>query len=553
MTRLAILCKVVLPVLMLFFVATPISIATTYYVDGNHTSASDSNPGTLELPWLTIQHAAETVVAGDTVYIRGGIYNEHVHISNEGNATDGHIVFSSYPDEVAIIEGTGVTESQNGIIVDKSYIKLFGLEILNWNENGIWIERAGYIEISHCEVYNVGNGIGMIEGVHDFVLNRVEMHHFDLYGFDASPYGTDCYNGTFNDCIAHTGRDHDQNVDGFAIGHGTQHDFTFNRCETYDVYDGFDIGENEGRRHINIVLNRCSSHDCWNDGYKLTGHGKLVNCLGYNNYNANVAVYWDVNAGTADLYNCTFFDSEVFNVWVENSSDSLLMYNCILAGGDNICLGFEQRDVSRYKGDYNLFHNDDLDRAFVVGYEDEFSLDQLESGVWTTYSGQDAHSLISQSDVDIFTDPSNFNLHLRETSNAIDNGTSVGAPSDDFDGNPRPIGNGYDMGAYEYQGPVGVFGVGSEGRIPNTSVLFQNYPNPFNSSTTFRYILNEAAFVRLNIYDILGHEIDTIIHNHQDAGEHSLNWASTGLPSGVYFYRIETGGFVHTKKLILQK
>ena len=61
------------------------------------------------------------------------------------------------------------------------------------------------------------SNIGAADGAHDFVLNRVELHHFELYGFDASPSGgADCYNGSFNNCTAHTGVDSEQNVDGFV-------------------------------------------------------------------------------------------------------------------------------------------------------------------------------------------------------------------------------------------------------------------------------------------------------------------------------------------------
>ena len=116
-------------------------------------------------------------------------------------------------------------------------------------------------------------GIGVTDGAHDFVLNRVVMHHFSLYGFDASASGgAVCYNGTFNDCIAHTGRDLAQNVDGFALGHGTQHDFVFNRCIVYNIYDGFDISSK------NTTLNRCLAYDCWNGGYKLW-QDEIKKCL----------------------------------------------------------------------------------------------------------------------------------------------------------------------------------------------------------------------------------------------------------------------------------
>src|SRR4051794_14334904 len=84
-----------------------INLATgkVYYVS---TSGSNSNPGTQASPWLTIQHAAESVKAGGTVYIRKGVYNEAVTPPVSGSAAAGSITFQSYPGETATIDGTGL-------------------------------------------------------------------------------------------------------------------------------------------------------------------------------------------------------------------------------------------------------------------------------------------------------------------------------------------------------------------------------------------------------------------------------------------------------------
>ncbi|MBN1762222.1 MAG: hypothetical protein JW878_03975 [Methanomicrobia archaeon] len=431
---------------LLLAIVTGTATATTYYVAP---TGNDSHPGTIDQPWQTIQHAADTLTAGDTVYIRSGTYNEHVRTMQSGNPTDGSIVFAAYPGETPVIDGTGVTEANNGVIVDQSYIKHIGLEICNWTENGIWAENAGYLEIIDCVVHDVGYGIGVADGTHDFALTRVEMHHFDYYGFDASPSGgADCYNGTFTDCSAHTWRDPElgHECDGFALSHeGNQHDFVLIRCEAYTVGDGFVFG---GR---DITVNRCSAHDA-EVGYKVWGDNTtLVNCLSYHNENANVELDWDEAPGTTTLQNCDFVDTQTYNIWIENSGDSLCMYNCILAGGDTLGLAFEERDASNYQGDYNVFHNDVSDSAIVVGYEDEFSLDQIAAGAWTVYSGQDAHSLVAvDPPTQLFQNLAAWNFHLCEGSIVIDNGTAQGAPSEDFEGTPRPQGVGYDIGCYEF-------------------------------------------------------------------------------------------------------
>ena len=437
-----------LATVLLTFVFTMAAPAAIYYVA---TTGYDSNPGTIGQPWRTIQHAADEMGAGDTVHIRGGTYHENVYSVRSGSA-GAHIVFSAYSGETPVIDGTGVSAGSNGFVVTHSYIKLDGLEISNWdNGDGILLENAGYIEISDCVVHHVEGGIKCQEGTHDFVLNRVEMHHFYFYGFDATPYGADCYNGTFNDCFAHTGSDLEQNVDGFALGHGSQHDFVFNRCQVYDVYDGFDMGAGS----YNVTLNRCLAHDCGNGGFKLWGDNNMVNCLSYHNGYANVELDYSEDypqARTVTLQNCTLVDAtEDYTIIVEHPEvKSLHMYNCILAGGDRIGLLFYQGGVSNYRGDYNIFHNDDPDRAIVTPDRD-FSLAQIAAGDWTTYCGQDAHSFVcTDPSTELFQNLPAGDLHLRAGSIAIDKGNSSGAPSEDYDGNPRPQGGGYDIGAYEY-------------------------------------------------------------------------------------------------------
>jgi Secretion system C-terminal sorting domain len=83
--------------------------------------------------------------------------------------------------------------------------------------------------------------------------------------------------------------------------------------------------------------------------------------------------------------------------------------------------------------------------------------------------------------------------------------------------------------------------------------LSQNYPNPFNPTTTIRYSLRSAGFVSLRVYDILGREVKNLVNENQTAGEHSVYFDASNLPSGVYIYRLQSGSFVSAKKMILIK
>ncbi|HPN38763.1 MAG TPA: T9SS type A sorting domain-containing protein [Melioribacteraceae bacterium] len=81
--------------------------------------------------------------------------------------------------------------------------------------------------------------------------------------------------------------------------------------------------------------------------------------------------------------------------------------------------------------------------------------------------------------------------------------------------------------------------------------LFQNYPNPFNPSTTISFILPTSGFVSLKVFDSLGKEVTTLINEEKQAGSHSINFDAKNLSSGIYYYKLTTGNFIETKKMVL--
>jgi len=83
--------------------------------------------------------------------------------------------------------------------------------------------------------------------------------------------------------------------------------------------------------------------------------------------------------------------------------------------------------------------------------------------------------------------------------------------------------------------------------------LSQNYPNPFNPTTNISFTLISKSFVSLKVFDMLGHEVATLVNEQKPAGTYTQKWNAASMPSGVYFYRLQAGSLTETKKLILLK
>ncbi|KQN97852.1 hypothetical protein ASF12_21970 [Paenibacillus sp. Leaf72] len=158
-----------------------------YYVA---TMGNDSNAGTITAPWKTLQHAADVVPVGSTVYVRGGVYNQKLNITRSGSAAAGPIIFTNYAEEVAVIDGTGLTASgAEGLVslTDVSHVTIKGLEIRNFTSTsknevpiGIYVSGAG----SHISLLN--------NKIHD-IKNTSTPTGSDLLGRDAhgiAVYGT---------------------------------------------------------------------------------------------------------------------------------------------------------------------------------------------------------------------------------------------------------------------------------------------------------------------------------------------------------------------------
>jgi len=92
-----------------------------------------------------------------------------------------------------------------------------------------------------------------------------------------------------------------------------------------------------------------------------------------------------------------------------------------------------------------------------------------------------------------------------------------------------------------------------ENILPSEYSLSQNYPNTFNPTTKIRYEIPEGSFITIKVYDVLGREISTLLNEEKPAGSYEVEFEASQLTSGIYFYRLQAGSFVETKKMVLMK
>jgi hypothetical protein len=89
--------------------------------------------------------------------------------------------------------------------------------------------------------------------------------------------------------------------------------------------------------------------------------------------------------------------------------------------------------------------------------------------------------------------------------------------------------------------------------LPKAFTLYQNYPNPFNPTTVIKFQVPSSRFVKLTLFDILGREIAALVNEQLQPGAYEVKWDASNYPSGVYYYKLTSGDYTETKKLILIK
>lgn len=554
--------QVISVVLGLYIILTALTVpnavqSATYYVS---TTGNNSNQGTEAQPWRTIQQAASRAVAGDIVYVKAGTYNERVVVANSGTAGN-DITFSVYPNDVVTIDGSGITLPAwpSGLfdLEGRNYIKVSGFRVINAGPNsnncGIYVDTCHDIIIENNYTYNtVSSGIGVWDS-ENIILdgNEVELACNDGEQECISVASTTNFDIRNNH--VHHGGPGTNGGEGICPKDGSFNGRVYNN-HVHDLPIKLGIYVDAWDKHTyNIEVFNNIVHDCGNDGFTLASEqgGLLENISVYNNiayHNRNIGISVTPNGDvpnspmkTLKIVNNTLFNNgwnTVADPWgggigvdspnltdltIRNNivSQNLLYEIAIESSGQNVAT------------DHNL----------IDGFRGELTEETRGSSFVEGAPG--------------VVDASGADFHLIEGALAIDKGVSTDAPAADYDGNPRPQGVGYDIGAFEYSAnPVAVDERASP--IPEKFELRQNYPNPFNAGTDISYQLTESGKVMVTVYNLLGEPVRVLVNEEQAPGDHFIHWDAKDdlgrfVSSGVYLYQIHAGSFSDVRKAVFVK
>ncbi|NIM17494.1 MAG: DUF1565 domain-containing protein, partial [Candidatus Aminicenantes bacterium] len=449
--------------------------AANYYVAK---SGNDANPGTEAQPWLTIQKAADTMVAGDTVYIKAGTYKERVIPQNSGSAGN-YITYTAYSNDAVIIDGSGISLPYDwGGLVDisqRAYIKISGLQIRNAgpndNNTGILVDYSSYIIIENNYTKNTtSSGIGVWDSNNITVdNNEVELACNDGEQECISIAVTDTFE-VKNNHVHHSGLGtiggegiclKDGSSDGKVYNNHVHH---LNRLGIYmDAWDKHTYNIDVYRN----VVHDINGNDCFT--FAAESGGLLENITLYNNigYNADlngVSVSLNGDAAVKPMKDITIINNTFYNngrgIWgggisVENpNAQNVVIRNNIVSQNHIYQIEVEPNvPMQNLTVDHNLIHG-------FRDYDDEIKGSNYVEGD------------------PLFVNAPGADFHLQQNSPAIDSGSSTGAPANDHDGNTRPQGSGYDIGAYEYvtnggvdgEEPFGQFDTPAHGSTVRSSV-----------------------------------------------------------------------------------
>ncbi len=482
------------------------------------TDGIDQNPGTIEQPFGTFPKAISEAMPGDTIYVRGGVYeliNTILITAVKNGSEDQYFTLTAYHDEIPVLDFTKQAFGSKGISLRANYWHIRGLQIKGAGDNGMEINFGSNNIIEQCQFYeNRDTGLQLSNGSAD---NRI-INCDSYFNADSTDYA---------------------DADGFApkltVGSGNY----FYGCRAWgNCDDGWD-GYLRGADDVTTTLENCWT---WGNGYLKDGtdpgpqaNGNGFKMGGGDNSNSQLLMHHAV------LINCVAFDNKNKGFDQNNNVGSMTLHNC--TGYNNL--------TANYRIQRPLNPGQKLEVINCLSYDGKVELGSFamqEANSWLLPDTVKTDDFISL-EIDAAAEPRqadgslpeiNF-LHLAEGSDLIDAGVDLGYPYN---------GAAPDLGAFESPFTTSIL----LSNYTESFQLFQNYPNPFNPSTVISWQLPAGNHVELTVYNLLGKKVATLVSQYMGPGSHTFRFDGTNLAAGVYFYRLALeSGIIKTGKMHLIK
>ena len=423
------------------------TLISNYYVDGAH--GSDSNPGFQNLPWQTIQKAADTLSPGDTVTVIEGNFAERIQVSRSGT-TEAPIIFQA--------EGT---VTMNGFTINADHIEVKNFEINNTENDsasgwGINIQGSNCV-IENNYIHDATRGgilISAIAGSETLVTNCTiknnRLYHNSQVGIEVHGrnhtieeneiWGTIQYHPKWENSPSWVDAD---GVRFFGSGHVFRgnyiHDISIDDPQNIDPHiDAFqtwddqwgEVGSDSIFEQNKIILGKTAT------GFQLEGgvHNIIIRNNIVNSFRG-VLTYKNGNSpytSPSDIFVLNnLFIGDLVYLLEENPAGMLIVDTANAVIKNNIIVEQRGQTIETYSSsvdiDYNLFHNSDGSTPLGTPYiHDIWGINPL------------------------FVNPDIGDFHLQAESSAIDVGAILKNVTNDLDGVLRPQGNGFDIGPYEH-------------------------------------------------------------------------------------------------------
>jgi len=518
-------------------------------------SGSDDSTGTFKAPFLSIQKAHDTVQAGDTIYVRGGLYKpfQQTVFKTNGNA-DASIVLKSYPGENPVIDAENLPDgninqgsTSTWAFNNVNYWKVIGpIKLTNGRGAGLYIEGGNLVFEEIESSYNgkrasrAGHGFMVWVGT-NILFKNCDAHHNanHLWKTGESQIENQYQHGDGWRIFTAT----NMRLEGCRSWHNLDDNYDFlgtatpiTLIDSWAAYAGRDDAQGSITGEPNRDMPAVDAREVpsiWGNGIKLgyaddTVSHQVIRCLTWKNNGAG----FHMNAGPSYIVNSASYGNDQFGFdYLDGNVHEI--YNTFEFANNRDTTFADSVDYPVLNPDLTLHSHNSWDLDITVSAEDFVSLS--DSGMLGP----------RQADGSLPLAPF---LQLAEESDLIDAGTDVGLAY---------LGNAPDLGAFEFADET-TYLAGEEAGVMPAEFKLTSFPNPFNPVAIIRYTLPESGNLDLSIYNINGRRVAQLASGYRSAGSYQLTWHAIDsfgrqIASGLYILRIQTENQVKAIKMTYLK